>query len=278
MDKETARERKRFAKRIQMETVKMIAKLGVGHIGGALSMADLLAVLYGGQLRHDPQNPQWKGRDWLVCSKGHAGPGLYAALALRGYFPLEQLDTLNRPGTMLPSHCDRNLTLGIDMTTGSLGQGASSAAGIALAHKLDKAENIVYLILGDGEIQEGQVWEMALFAAQQKLSNLIVFVDNNHLQIDGPTDEVNSLGDIAAKFRSFGWFAADVCGHDPVAIDDAIELAKRQTEAPSVIVLDTVKGNGWTATAGKAGSHSRTISEDEKNEALLEMQQAYDEI
>jgi transketolase len=274
MDEKTWREHKRFAKKIQIEIVKMIASLGIGHLGGSLSLADLLAVLYGGQLRHDPKNPKWEGRDWLVCSKGHAGPALYAALALRGYFPMEELETLNRPRTHLPSHCDRNLTVGVDMTTGSLGQGASTAAGIALGHKMNGADNRVFLILGDGESQEGQVWEMALFAAQKQLSNLIAFTDYNHMQIDGPTTEINDLGDIAAKFREFGWFALEVDGHDPRAIDSAIDLAKTQGKAPSLIVLNTIKGEGWSASAGKVGSHSRTISTDELKEALKELETA----
>jgi transketolase len=272
MDEKAWRERKRFGKKIQIEIVKMIASLGVGHLGGSLSLADLLAVLYSGQLRHNPKDPGWEGRDWLICSKGHAGPALYAALALRGYFPMEELETLNRPHTHLPSHCDRTLTPGIDMTTGSLGQGASTAAGVALGHKMNGASNRVFLILGDGESQEGQVWEMALFAAQKRLSNLIAFTDYNHMQIDGPTAEVNDLGDIAAKFREFGWFSLEVDGHDPAAIDNAIELAKAQGKAPSLIVLNTVKGEGWSASAGKVGSHSRTISADELKEALKELE------
>ena len=162
-----------LSKRIQMYTMKTIGSLGVGHVGGSLSIADLLAVLYGKEMKYDSRNPKWEERDWLVCSKGHAGPALYSALALMGYFPESELETLNRPGTRLPSHCDRNLTTGIDMTTGSLGQGASTAAGIAYGMQLDGKTNMVYLILGDGEIQEGQVWEMALFAAHRKLSNLI---------------------------------------------------------------------------------------------------------
>ncbi|MDR2179376.1 MAG: transketolase [Synergistaceae bacterium] len=274
MDAKIWREYKRFAKKIQIEIVKMIASLGVGHLGGSLSLADLLAVLYGGQLRHDPKNPKWAGRDWLICSKGHAGPALYAALALRGYFPMEELETLNRPRTHLPSHCDRNLTPGIDMTTGSLGQGASTAAGIALGHKMNGANNRVFLILGDGESQEGQVWEMALFAAQKRLSNLIAFTDYNHMQIDGLTAEVNDLGDISAKFREFGWFTLAVDGHDPRAIHSAIELAKAQGKAPSLIVLDTIKGEGWSASAGKVGSHSRTISADDLKDALKELEAA----
>jgi len=274
MDKKTWIERKKFAKQIQIETVKMIASLGVGHLGGSFSLADLLSVLYGEQLRHDPKNPQWEGRDWLICSKGHAGPALYAALALKGFFPLKELETLNRPRTHLPSHCDRNLTPGVDMTTGSLGQGGSTAAGVALAHKMNGTDNRVFLILGDGESQEGQVWEMALFAAQYKLSNLIAFLDYNHLQIDGTTEEVNDLGDMAAKFREFNWFTLEVDGHDPAAINSAIELSKAQRKAPSLIVLNTVKGEGWSASAGKVGSHSRTVSPEELKEALKEMDAA----
>ena len=275
METTTWNERKRFAKRIQIETVKMIAHMGVaGHVGGSLSLADLLSVLYGGQLRHDPKDAAWEGRDWLVCSKGHAGPAVYAALALRGFFPLSKLETLNRPGTDLPSHCDRTRTTGIDMTTGSLGQGASSAAGIALAHKLNGVGNKVFLILGDGECQEGQVWEAALFAAQKKLFNLIAFVDCNRLQIDGSTDEVCGLGDLAAKFRAFGWNAAETNGHDPGAIDAAIELAKTQDKAPSAIVLNTIKGEGWSAAAGRVDSHSRTVSAAESAEATGEMEAA----
>jgi transketolase len=274
MDKNTWNERKRFAKRIQIEIMKMIGGLGVGHVGGSLSLADLLAVLYGGQLRHDPDNPGWEDRDRLVCSKGHAGPAVYAVLALRGFFPLSELETLNRPGTNLPSHCDRTRTVGIDMTTGSLGQGASSAAGIALGLRMDGRDNRVFLILGDGECQEGQVWETVLFAAHRKLSNLIAFVDRNRMQNDGSTDEICDLGDLAAKFRQFGWHASEVDGHDPGQIDDAVDAARARRDAPSVIVLNTVKGEGWSATAGRADSHNRTVSEEDLRQALSEMQTA----
>lgn len=181
MEKGKLKELKLFSKEIQMKTMETIGSLGVGHVGGSLSIADLLAVLYGKEMKYDSQNPKWEERDWLVVSKGHAGPAVYSALALKGFFPESELLTLNRPGTHLPSHCDRNLTTGIDMTTGSLGQGASTAAGVALGFKLDQKPNNVYLVLGDGESQEGQVWEMALFAAQQKLSNLIAFVDYNKI-------------------------------------------------------------------------------------------------
>ena len=276
--KQEMQELRRFSVRIRMETLRTIASIGSGHVGGALSIADVLAVLYGKQLRHDPQRPDWAERDWLVVSKGHAGPAVYAALALRGFFPMEQLQTLNRLGTRLPSHCDHRLTTGIDLTTGSLGQGASAAAGAALALRMDGKGSRVFLILGDGELDEGQVWEMALFAAHRGLSNLIAFVDNNHLQIDGTTDEVCALGDIADKFRAFGWFAQAVDGHDVEAIDRAVDAAKAQNSQPSVIVLDTVKGCGWSAAAGKAGSHSRTVSGADLADALDEMQRALDEI
>ncbi|MEA4853026.1 MAG: transketolase [Christensenella sp.] len=272
------KEMKVFAKEIQMETVKTIGDLGIGHIGGALSVAHVLAVLYGKQMKYDPANPKWDDRDWLVVSKGHAGPAVYSALALRGFMEMEQLKTLNRPGTKLPSHCDMNLTTGIDMTTGSLGQGSSTAAGVALSFKMDGKENYTYLILGDGEIEEGQVWEMALFAAHRKLDHLIAFVDYNKLQIDGSTDEVCALGDIAKKFEAFGWFCQSVDGHDVAAIDGAIEIAKQHSGKPNMIVLNTEKGNGWSSIAGKVSCHNMPINEDQMKEALLEMQAEIDKI
>lgn len=274
LDKKKAVDLKRFAKQIQMETVKEIASLGVGHLGGSLSMSELLAVLYGEVMKYDPKNPHWEGRDWFVCSKGHAGPAIYATLALRGFMPMEQLDTLNRPGTNLPSHCDRTKTPGIDMTTGSLGQGASTAAGIALGHKMNRKDNYTYVVFGDGELDEGQVWEMAMFACTKKLDHLIGFVDHNHLQIDGPSDEVCYLGDIRQKFESFGWYAQEVNGHDVEAIYEAIERSKQQKDKPSMIVLDTVKGHGWSAIENTVGSHSMNVSEEQLAEALEEMQTA----
>lgn len=274
LDKEKVKELKRFSKQIQIETVKEIACLGTGHLGGSLSISDLLAVLYGNQMKYDPKNPEWEERDWFVCSKGHAGPAVYAALALKGFMPMSQLETLNRPGTRLPSHCDRTKTPGIDMTTGSLGQGASTAAGIALAHKMNHKPNYTYLVLGDGELDEGQVWEMVLFAHTKRLTHLIAFVDNNQLQIDGPTFKVCDLGDIAEKYDSFGWYAQSVDGHDVEAINDAVENARKQDEKPSMIVLNTVKGNGWSAAANKAGCHSMNITKEQLADALNEMNTA----
>ncbi|MDD2979723.1 MAG: transketolase [Hespellia sp.] len=280
LDETQKKEIKRFSKKAQMEIVKMISHIPAGHIGGSLSITDLLSVLYNKQMKINPKNPKWEERDWLVLSKGHCGPALYATLALKGYFPVEQLETLNAPGTDLPSHADRNHTVGIDMTTGSLGQGASTAAGVAAGMKMDKKNNKVYLILGDGELNEGQVWEMAMMANTKKLDNLIAFVDFNKHQIDGRTDndDVCNLGDICAKFTAFGWYAQRVDGHDVEAIDQAIEEAKAHTGSPSVVVLDTVKGHGWSKIENTAGSHSRGVSPEELEEALGEMQAAMDEI
>ena len=231
-------------------------------------MADTLAVLYGGTMKYDPKNPKWEERDWLVCSKGHAGPAIYSALALTGFFPVEELLTLNTPGTHFPSHCDRNLTIGIDMTTGSLGQGSSLAVGVALGHKMDGKDNYTYLILGDGEMQEGQVWEAIMLAAQQKLDHLIVFVDNNKQQLDGYTKDINDLGDIRAKFESFQWYAQEIDGSNVAEIEFAIENAKKNQDKPAVIVLHTLKGKGCSFAENQIANHHMTISRAQMEEAL----------
>lgn len=270
------KEIKKFAVEIRKETIKCIGTLGVGHIGGALSIVDVLAVLYGGEMNIDPKNPQKDDRDMLVVSKGHAGPAVYATLALKGYFPMEMLDTLNKPGTKLPSHCDMNRTPGIDMTTGSLGQGASSAMGIACANRLKGYKNYTYLILGDGEIEEGQVWEAAMFAGAKKLSNMIAFVDYNKCQIDNYVQELCNLGDVAKKFESFGWFAQNVeDGNDVEQISAAIAKAKAEAgERPSVIVLNTVKGKGYSKIEGSLGSHNMPVTAEMVEEALAELDKA----
>ena len=238
---EKSEELKRFATQIRLETMREFRALGFGHVGGSMSVVEVLAVLYGAVMNVDPKNPRWKDRDWLVMSKGHAGPALYATLALRGFFPTSELLTLNKPKTNLPSHCDRNRTLGVDMTTGSLGQGMSTALGVALGNRLDGRRSYTYLILGDGECDEGQVWEGALFAGHRKLSNLIAFVDYNKKQLDGYVKDICDLGDIAEKFALFNWFTQEVDGSDIGQIYAAIEKAKTQHEQPSMIVLHTVK-------------------------------------
>ena len=258
---------KQFSIQIRIETVKELAEFGAGHVGGAMSMIEALAVLYGGAMNIDPANPKWEERDRLVCSKGHSGPSLYAALALKGYFPMKHLTTLNQPGTMLPSHCDMNRTPGIDMTTGSLGQGMSSGIGIAVGNKLYGRKCRTYIIIGDGECQEGQVWEGVLFAANKKLDNVTLLIDNNKFQLDGPTSDINNLESFEDKFESFGWSVQRVDGHNVEEIDRAVENAKRVIGKPSVIILDTVKGYGCTFTNGRLCHHLQ-ISKKEAEEAL----------
>ena len=262
-----------FATRIRIETLKALGHLGFGHLGGSLSIADLLAVLYSGEMKVDPANPDWPDRDYLVCSKGHAGPGIYATLALRGFFPMEELLTINQGGTHLPSHCDHRLTPGIDMTTGSLGQGSSLAVGVALGKRIQHKDNTTYLILGDGEIQEGQVWEAASFAAQQKLDGLIAFVDWNKKQLDGYIADINDFSNIAERFAAFGWDAVTVDGHDVAAISDAIHHAKTMDDGrPHCIVLDTVKGKGCSFVSEAENNHHVNISREQLAAGLAELE------
>jgi Transketolase, N-terminal subunit len=259
---------------IRRLTMDAIGGLGVGHIGGCLSLADLLAVLYfGGHMKIDPANPKMEGRDRLVMSKGHAGPAVYAALAEKGFFPADMLKTLNRPATNLPSHCDMIRTPGIDMTTGSLGQGISCAVGVALGSRLRKDNATIYAVVGDGESQEGQVWEAAMYAAQARLGNLVAFTDYNRMQIDGFTDDVNSLGDLAVKWAAFGWNAVDVKdGNDVEAIHNAIVKVRACMDKPAMIVLNTVKGKGvsFVEKAG-CGSHNMPVTKEQYAEALAEL-------
>ena len=225
-----------FAAQIRKAALRSMNSFHGGHVGGSMSMSDLMAA------KVNPENPGWEGRDWLVVSKGHCGPAVYGTLALMGYFPEDELETLNKEGTRLPSHCDRNRTPGIDMTTGSLGQGISCAVGIAWGMQYKKMPNYVYSVLGDGECDEGQVWEAALFAATKKLGHLIAFVDQNKKQLDGYTEDICDVGDLRRKFEDFGWHAQEVDGHDIAAIIHAIEEAKKVESKPSMIVLHTVKG------------------------------------
>ena len=272
MNEKMRKDLERFAAEIRLETMREFKELGFGHVGGAMSIADTLAVLYGAVMNVDPSNPRWEDRDWLVVSKGHAGPAVYAILALKGFFPKEQLLTLNKPGTNLPSHCDRNKTPGIDMTTGSLGQGVSTAIGVALGNRLDKRNNYVYLIIGDGECDEGQVWEGALYAAHQKLDNLIAFVDDNTKQLDGYTRDVNDLGDLVEKFKSFGWHAVRVDGADVEQVYNAIMAAKEVKGKPSMIVLDTVKGKGCSFAENAASNHHMVVDPEKADMVIKELE------
>ena len=248
-------ELKKLALEIRIEALNMMYQHGFGHVGGTLSAAEAIAVLYGRQMKYDPKNPKWEGRDYFVLSKGHCGPVLYAALAIEGFFPREELLTINELGTRLPSHADKNKTPGIDMSTGSLGQGVSVALGRALGLKLQGRDNMVYCMIGDGEAQEGQVWETMLLAPNKPVKNFIVLLDNNKQELDGFTDEISSLGDMRRKAEDFGWFALSVDGHDVDAINDAIEQCK-QSEKPGFIVCNTVKGKGWPAKEGNPANHA----------------------
>lgn len=262
------RELRVIAEGIRLVTLQTFANLGFGHVGGAMSIIETLATLYGGEMQVDPKNPTWEQRDRLVMSKGHAGPALYATLCLRGFFGKDVLSELNQGGGRLPSHCDMHKTVGIDMTTGSLGQGMSTAIGLALGSELNGYDNYTYLILGDGECNEGQVWEGAMFAAHHKLGKLIAFVDWNKQQLDGFASTILDMGDFEEKFKSFGWHAQTVDGHDPGLIKAAIVDAKKHTNAPSVIVLDTIKGNGCFFAEGVANNHHMNFTKEEMDKAL----------
>lgn len=263
----------RFALQIRRGILDAIISKGGGHIGGSLDLAELLAVLYGGVMRVRPEEPDWDGRDFLVCSKGHAGPCVYAALALKGFFPYERLFTLNQSGTLLPGHCDRSKVPGIDATTGSLGQGLSIACGLALGKKVSGTDQRVYCVLGDGELAEGQNWEAAQFAAHNKLGNLTTFLDWNKMQIDGKNDDVMSLGDVQAKFKAFGWKTACVGGRDISGIQAAIESTFSDKETPELIVLDTVKGAGVSCIEAIGNNHCIGVPHDLAEKAMTELRE-----
>jgi len=256
------------AREARINTLKSIAHLGVGHVGGALSVIEVLTYLYYGEMTVFPDDPRAKERDRLILSKGHAGPALYSILAMKGFFPMDWLYTLNNGGTRLPSHCDRNLTPGIDMTTGSLGQGLSAAIGIALACRMDKLQNNVFAIIGDGESQEGQIWESAMTAPMFKLDNLIAFTDFNKMQIDGETADIMNIEQLDDKWKAFGWHTQRIDGHDFKALDDAVQAAKAAKGTPSMIILDTIKGLGCPAAENKVSSHNMPLSTEQLDEAL----------
>lgn len=256
MNQEKEKELQRFALQIRIGVIEALKARGFGHIGGSLSIADALAVLYGNVMRVDPKNPTWPERDKLVCSKGHAGPAVYATLALKGFFPYEDLVTLNQPGTYLPSHCDRNKTPGIDMTTGSLGQGASLAVGMAYGDMLKGLNSRTFLIVGDGEANEGQVWEAAMFTAAKRVTNLTWLIDNNKKQLDGYTKDVLEPFDFEEKFRAFGFEAVSIDGNDISQLENV--LTRKPVDKPIAVILNTVKGKGIEEVENTMGNHSMT--------------------
>lgn len=264
MDKKEALELKKLSARIRMEVLKMLKWRKYGHLGGAMSIVEVLSALYGKQLKYDSENPHWEDRDYVVLSKGHAGAGLYAALAVEGYFENEILYTMNEGGTQLPSHPDRLKTPGVDATTGSLGQGTSVAAGLGYALKKEGKNQYVYLIVGDGELNEGQCWEAFQFIANYKLDNVIVLIDENKRQLDGYTREVMNPFDIKEKMKAFGFRAVKVAGNDEEAISDAIEDAKCKKGIPTCLVLDTIKGQGVRYFEQMEDNHSVKFTENDQ--------------
>ena len=263
---ENYNEIKKLAKDIRISMLKMLLNLGFGHFGGSLSVVETLAVLYGAVMKIDPKNPNWEGRDYMVLSKGHAGPALYAALAIKGYFPKEELMTLNVNGTHLPSHPDRLLTKGVDATTGSLGQGVSLATGIAMAEKLSGKDNRVFTILGDGELNEGQCWEAFQFIAHHNLNNLTVFVDYNKLQLDGTLEEIIKPFSLTEKFKAFGFDSVEVKGDDIEGIYNLLKNPRVENERPLAVILDTKKGQGVKYIENLKNSHHLRLTDDVKAE------------
>jgi transketolase len=249
----------------------MLEKSQSGHPGGSLSSAEILTALYFKEMNIDPTNPKWEDRDRFVLSKGHAAPVLYAALAEKGFFPKEELNNLRKVNSMLQGHPDMKGTPGIDMTTGSLGQGLSAAGGMALAGKIDKKDYRVYSVIGDGESQEGLIWEAAMFAAHYKLDNLTVFLDNNGLQIDGTNDEVMNIEPIDEKFKAFGWNVLKIDGHSINEIIKATEEAKNTKGKPTMIIAKTFKGKGVSFMENQVGWHGKAPSYEDACKALTEL-------
>jgi len=269
VDEEVLKELKILTIQIRKAIVYQLTSFGFGHLGGSMSSAELMACLYGYIMKYDPERPNWEERDRLILSKGHCGPVLYAVLALKGFFPYEELASLNMPNSRLPSHVDASKTPGVDMTTGSLGQGFSVALGMAHVFKIDKRPYRVFAVLGDGECQEGQVWEAALYGAEYQLSNFIGFVDANAEQFDRYIDDNIKLGDLAEKFRVFGWNAIDVPdGHDIVSILKAYHSAIEEKERPSMIILHTKKGMDYPATDRLSRIHHITVPPEDAKEAF----------
>ncbi len=265
MEEAMKKELKIFATKARMGVLEGVYNAKAGHPGGSLSICDLLSVLYNNELRVDPKNPKAQDRDRLVLSKGHAAPAVYAALALK---------TLRKSDSYLQGHPNMDKVPGIDMSTGSLGQGISAAVGMALGAKLDKADYRVYTILGDGEIEEGQVWEAAMFAGNRGLDNLVAFIDNNNLQIDGTMEEVNAPYPIAEKFAAFNWNTIEIDGHDYDAIEAALAAAKACKGKPTAVVMKTVKGKGVSFMEDAVGWHGSAPNTEQYEQAMTELKAA----
>lgn len=269
MDKKELQELELFAAHVRRDVLGMFRQIGYGHLGGSMSIVEVLTVLYKKHMKYDPKNPHWEGRDWLVLSKGHAGPALYSTLAECGFFDRELLLTLNEGGTMLPSHPDRNKTPGVDATTGSLGQGTSVACGIATGLRLaQKNDQYVYMIVGDGELNEGQCWEAFQYLAHFKLNNCIVFIDENKKQLDGQTKDIMNPFDIKEKLTAFGFKTLRVKGDSLEEIDRAIAEQKQVKDQAVAIVLDTIKGQGLPYFEALTDNHAVKFGTEELKREL----------
>ncbi len=260
------------AKRLRRHIISMIGKAGSGHPGGSLSSVEIATALYLKILRHKPKDPKWPDRDRFILSKGHAAPLLYATLAECGYFPVEELATLRQLNSRLQGHTDRKVTPGVEMSAGSLGQGLSFAVGVALAGRLNSQNYRVYVLLGDGECDEGQVWEAAMAASHYKLDNLVAIVDNNGLQIDGWNCDVMNLAPFDKKWQDFGWNVTDVDGHDLTQLINAFNQAKSVKEQPTVIIAHTIKGKGVSFMENNPDFHGKAPNDDEVRIALKELE------
>lgn len=260
-----------IANEIRMGAIEQVYEARSGHPGGSLSCSDILAVLYFNQMNIDPNQPEASTRDRFVLSKGHCSPALYAALARKGYFNKEDLKGFRKVESNLQGHPDMKKISGVDMTTGSLGQGLSAAVGMAIGSKMDSAGCRIYCLVGDGEIEEGQIWEAAMTASKNKLDNLCVIVDHNGLQIDGKVEEVAGLVDIKEKFESFGFNSIEIDGHDIEAIIHAFEVARQEKGRPTAIIANTIKGKGVSFMEGKAEWHGKAPDEEQYEEAMNEL-------
>ncbi|WP_430606630.1 transketolase [Enterococcus sp. AZ170] len=259
------------AQELRRMIIESLAAAGSGHPGGSLSAIDILTTLYYQEMTINTQNYEQRDRDHFILSKGHGAPALYAILADKGFFPKSDLMTLRKFGSHLQGHPDKNKTYGVDASSGSLGQGLSIANGLALAKRSNDSDCFTFVLLGDGELQEGQVWEAAMSAAHYHLNRLIVLIDHNGLQIDGTNEAIMGVNDIGAKFASFNWHVQQVNGHTISAIAQAIQMAKKETEAPSVIVCETIKGKGISFMENQVGWHGKAPSHEEAALALAEL-------
>jgi len=262
---------KKLAKDIRLTVLKMIYEAGSGHPGGSLSAVEIISTLYFDKMRVDPKNPDWVDRDRFVASKGHCAPTLYAVLAEKGFFPKTELNTFRRINSSLQGHPDMLKTPGVDMSTGSLGHGVSVGIGMALGGRLSQKDFYVYVLVGCGELNEGQIWEAAMAAVKYRLDHLIVFLDYNRYQLDGGMDEIMPLGDVSAKWKSFGWKVIEINGHEPEKISDAIDEAKKVRGSPTIILAHTIKGKGVSFMENTNVWHGRKISKEEYEKAVSEL-------